>query len=81
MSSTQSPAYPTLAWLVKTRRAIRAVQWIIWLLGASLGTWLAWRTGWPELLPLTIAAVAASLPIVRSYLELVDLISDMLLPK
>lgn len=86
MSAPQSPTgaestYPTLVWLVRMRRFIQPIQWTCGLLATALGGWLAWRTGWPELAPIVVLITAAGLMLARSYLELVDLISDMLLPK
>lgn len=72
------PAFPTLDFLVRRRKPLEIAASAF---GPVLGLYTAWRLGLPELALFGIAAGAATLLLVRSYLELVTLISDMLLPK
>lgn len=70
--------FPTLAFLVRRRRAIELA---CACLGPLAGVYVALRFGLPEFLALGLVAGAVVWLLVRSYLELVTLICDMLLPK
>lgn len=70
--------FPTLALLVRHRRAIEVASACA---GPAAGAYVTLRFGLPEFLLLGLLVGAALLLLVRSYLELVTLISDMLLPK
>ena len=72
------PAFPTLDFLVRRRKALEAASTLFFPL---LGFYAAWRLGLPELILFGCLLGAVTLLVVRSCLELVTLISDMLLPK
>lgn len=70
--------FPTLSLLVRRRRAIERGTAAA---GPLAGAYVAWRFGLPEFVPIGCIVGAALFVLVRSYLELVTLICDMLLPK
>lgn len=73
-----APAYPAVAALIRQARA--------WTWGAPLAAlllmgWLAWRTGWVELLLLAPFAAWALHAVVRVAVEVVSLVADTLMPR
>lgn len=48
---------------------------------ALLGAWLAWRTGWPELLAIGLVAGAAMHCVLRIAIEVVSLVAETLMPQ
>lgn len=46
-----------------------------------LALWLAWRTGWPELALIGIAAAVAMRFVLRVAIEVVSLVAETLMPQ
>lgn len=72
-----NPSYPALHFLV------RYGGWLAWLVTAAVAAAgvLAWAAGHPALLAAGLVGSAFAYLVVRSYVELVRVIVDMLLPK
>lgn len=73
-----TPAYPAVVALIRQARG--------WVWGAPLGVlvvfgWLAWRTGWPEILLAAPFAAWALHFIVRVAVDVVSLVADTLMPR
>ncbi|WP_066271774.1 hypothetical protein [Hydrogenophaga palleronii] len=73
-----TPAYPAVVALIRHARA--------WTWGASLAVlvvfgWLAWRTGWPELLLAGPFAAWVLHFVVRVAVDVVSLVADTLMPR
>jgi hypothetical protein len=51
------------------------------LLALLAGLWLAWRTGWPELAAVGIAAAVAMHFVLRVAIEVVSLVAETLMPQ
>lgn len=72
------PAYPAVAALIRQARA--------WVWGTPLAVllvsgWLAWRTGWPEILLAAPIAAWALHFVVRVAVDVVSLVADTLMPR
>lgn len=72
------PAYPAVVALIRQARA--------WAWGAPLAVllvfgWLAWRTGWPEILLAAPFAAWVLHFIVRVAVDVVSLVADTLMPR
>ncbi len=72
------PSYPTVRLLLRHGRAVAAAVGLLPLLGAL---W-AVAAGWPAgLIVAGLVAAAVVYLLMRSYVELVSIIADMLLPR
>lgn len=74
----QNESYPTIHFLLRYRRAIVALATALFPL---LGFYAGWRLGYVELPVIGVIGGAIVFVLARSYIELVALIADMLLPR
>jgi membrane associated rhomboid family serine protease len=70
--------YPVIGWLIRNRRMVVGASTCIFPL---LGFYVTLRTGSPDYIIGGLIIGLAIHILVRSYLELISLISDMLMPK
>lgn len=74
----QMPSYPMIALALRWKRAIPFVVAGLLLL---TGAWAMVRTGIPEMLLCGVVLAAVGYIVVRIALELIEVISDTLLPR
>lgn len=72
------PAYPAVVALI---RQARAWTWGTPLVVLVVFGWLAWRTGWPEMLLAAPFAAWALHFVVRVAVDVVSLVADTLMPR
>ena len=70
--------WPAIRWVLSRRAAVcGAAAAAVFL----LGVWLAWRTGWPELVPIGAVAAVALFGALRVAIEVVSLVAETLMPQ
>lgn len=70
--------YPVITWLLRWKQLLPAGSAALLLIA---GLWLFARTGIYESIAAGVIVAAVAYVFVRSYLELIEIISDTLLPR
>ena len=70
--------YPAIHFLLNGRRWLPEAVAVLFVV---MGAYLAWRTGYPEWIVAGVVVGGALYPVTKSYLELLQLITEMLLPR
>ncbi len=73
-----SQSYPVVQWFVARGKAVSVVLALLVLFGGVAGG-LAWHQWW--LLPVSLVAAAVLLGLLLSYVEVLRIIADTLIPK
>ena len=75
---TEAQRWPAIRWVLARRAVVCGSAAAAVVL---LGLWLAWRTGWPELVPIAAIAAAALFGVLRVAIEVVSLVAETLMPQ
>lgn len=76
MNSAQR--WPAIRWVLARRAVVCGGSGVAVFL---LGLWLAWRTGWPELVLVAAIAAAALFGVLRLAIEVISLVAETLMPQ